>query len=89
MPKVIKIPEKLIGGHSRKELRLVIGMIVRAINIKLRVSHIVNFKVPKLGRFHTHGNKVKRGYKKGLSADRKRKRIKLLEKEFQKDNLLW
>lgn len=89
MPRVIKIPEKLIGRHSRKELRLVIGMIVRAVNIKLRTSYILDFKVPKLGRFHTRGNKVRRGYNKGLSADRKRKRAKLLEKEFKKESLLW
>ena len=89
---VLKIPPKLEYKYPslrRKELRLVLTMIIKSINMRLRKAYIVDFKVRGLGTFKSHGNRKKKNFKKLLIKDKLRKRKKQEEKENLKENLLW
>ncbi len=44
--------------------------------MKLRTSHLMNFTLPYVGKFKSHGNKKVKRYKSDLEKDRKRKKNK-------------
>lgn len=91
MPK-IKIPGKLLllnPSFTEKELRLIIYSILKAKTKKLLSSHIVDFKIPALGRFKSHGGKKVKRYQKYLRKDRKKKKLKYEKILMSKEKLLW
>lgn len=87
-----KIPQKLLDKHpnlTKKEIKIIAGMILTNRADKLRRAYIVDFYVTYIGRFRTHGLKKVRRYNKNKLKDKKRKRVKQIEKQFKKENLLW
>lgn len=76
---MLKIPHKLLllfPTLSENELRTVIKTVLKRKDMKLRTSHIVDFNVPYLGKFKSHGNKKVKRYQRQLIKDREKKRIK-------------
>ena len=91
MPR-LQIPTKLLllnPDLNEKELRCIIRVILNSKSMKLRTSHILNFTVPHLGRFKTHGGKKVKRYKKDLVKDRKKKKNKYDKLLMTKERLLW
>lgn len=89
---LLKIPAHLLKLNpdlSENEIRTIIKMILNHKTSKLKSSHIVNFKMPLVGRFKTHGNKKVKRYKKELTKDRRKKRIKYRKQQTTKEKLLW
>lgn len=89
---MLKIPPKLLLLHPKfteNELRTIIKTILKSKSMKLRTSHIINFTVPYLGRFKSHGNKKVKRYRRDLTKDRKKKKLLYEQKLNTKEKLLW
>lgn len=52
--------------------------------MKLRTSHIIDFIVPYIGKFKSHGNKKVKRYQSDLKKDREKKRIKYYKLKAEK-----
>jgi hypothetical protein len=88
----LKIPPELLILNptlSLKEIRAIIMVILGQKSQILRQSNVVDFKLPKIGRIKSHGNKKKKGIKQVLAKDRKRKKILQKQKELEINNLLF
>lgn len=75
----LKVPPKLLllnPNWNEKELRAVIRVILKSKSMKLRTAQIVDFTVPYLGRFKSHGNKKLKRDKLYREKDRIKKRKK-------------
>ena len=86
------LPEALLFKHpnlSDKHLKLIRSSILFARGRKLRGSWILDFIIPHLGRFKTHGGRIKSWSNKNKVIDRKRKKELTRQKQFTKENLLW
>lgn len=87
-----KLPQELLDKHpdlTEKEIRAIVAEVWKRYGFKVRNGYILDFKIPKLGRVKTHGNKFVRRVKKYRLQDKKRKRIKQILKEQTKKHLLW
>jgi hypothetical protein len=87
-----KIPQKLLDKHpdlTKKEIMAIVRTILIKRSNKVSRAYILDFKVPGLGRFRTHANKVVKRKNKTMSADRKRKRELQKKIELTKERLLW
>jgi hypothetical protein len=85
-------PQQLLDKHpdlTKKEIRAIAKIILNSRANKLRMAYIVDFRVPFLGRFRSHGNKTVRRKTKALAADRKRKKELTIKKQNTKEYLLW
>jgi hypothetical protein len=87
---MLKIPPKLLLLNptlSENELRTIIRTILKRKDMKLRTSHLMNFNVPYIGKFKSHGNKKTKRYQSDLIKDREKKRKKYWKlKELKNDN---
>ena len=87
-----KFNTKLLELHpdlTRNEIRAIVKVILNSRANKLRQAYIVDFKIPYLGQFKSHGNKMVRRKTKTLAADRKRKRPLQRKKQLTKEKLLF
>ena len=87
-----KIPQELLDRHpdlTRREIIALSTLFLSSRNKRVRQGYILDFKIPYLGRFKSHGNKKTRRMKGTIKADRKRKRELAIIKQFKKENLLW
>ncbi len=80
---------RMFPGKSRKQLRFIIHGIIRPINRKMRRAYILDFTVPKLGRFKTHGTRVKGNKRNRIKSDRLTKRRMAKVKALKKENVLF
>lgn len=90
--RVVEINEALLKrfpSKTRKQLRMVVQGIVKSANRKLTNARIVDFTVRGLGRFKTHGGRVKRNKKHIQKLGRQNKRKIYLKKQLKKENILW
>ncbi len=53
--------------------------------MKLRTSHLMDFNVPYIGKFKSHGNKKVKRYKSDLIKDREKKKKKYWRLKAIKD----
>ena len=86
------IPQKLLDKHpdlTKKEIEIIAKMILSSRADKIRRAYILSFYVTFLGRFRTHLSKKVRRYNKNKIRDKKRKRVKQIEKLMSKENLLF
>lgn len=89
---LLRIPEKLLQLHpdlTKNEIRIIIRTILNSKSAKLKSSHIVDFTMPLIGRFKTHGLKKVKRRKADQARDRKKKRIKYNKLLMTKEKLLW
>jgi len=92
MPKRIQIPKELSAKYpqySIHELRAIITEINKSKGIMIRKSNIFDFKLPKVGRIKSHGNKKHKYSKKLMAKDRKRKLKQLRELSLTPKKLLF
>ena len=85
---MLKIPPILLllfPNHTENELRTVIRTIWNRKSMKLRTSHIVDFNVPYLGKFKSHGNKKVKRYQRQLIKDREKKKNKYWKLKAEKN----
>lgn len=88
----IPLPQELLDKHpdlTWKEIKSIVAEYLKRYGFKVRNSYIVDFTIPQIGRFHSHGNRVVRRVGKYRLADKKRKKEKQRKKEFSKEHLLW
>lgn len=92
MPKRIQIPPELIARHpnlTMHEIRAIITEMIKTKGIMIRKSNIFDFKLPKVGRIKSHGNKKHKYSKKLMAKDRKRKRLEFLKLSLTPEKLLF
>lgn len=92
MPKRIQIPPELIARHPNltlHEIRMIITEVIKSKGIMIRKSNIFDFKLPKVGRIKSHGNKKHKYSKKLMAKDRKRKKKELIKLSFTPKKLLY
>jgi len=92
MPKRIQIPPEVIRRHPKltmHEIRAIITEVIKSKGIMIRKSNIFDFKLPKVGRIKSHGNKKHKYSKKLMAKDRKRKLKQLRELSLTPKKLLF
>lgn len=92
MPKRKQFPQELLDKHpdlTKNEIKAIARLVLSSRANRVSRAYIVDFKIPNLGRFKSHGNKSVRRKKGVLRADKKRKRELQRRKELTKDYLLW
>jgi hypothetical protein len=85
---MLKIPPKLLLLNpllSENELRTIIRSVLKRKDMKLRTSHLMDFNVPYIGKFKSHGNKKVKRYKSDLIKDREKKKKKYWRLKAIKD----
>lgn len=85
---MLKVPPKLLllfPTLSENELRTMIRTVLKRKDMKLRTSHIVDFNVPYLGKFKSHGNKKVKRYQRQLIKDREKKKNKYWKLKAEKN----
>lgn len=85
-------PEELLKRHpdlAKNEIKAIARIFINSKNNRLRNAYIVDFIIPNLGRFKSHGNKVVRRKKKIMLKDKMRKRVAHRKKTLTKEYLLF
>lgn len=92
MPKRLSIPTALLALNPDLkigEIRAIVNVIWNSRKNRVRQAHIINIKLPHLGRFKSRGNKRYKRKKKRLKKDVKRKRTQARQAELTQEKLLW
>lgn len=86
------LPQSLLDRHpdlTEKDIKLIRKMILDSYSRRVRQANIIDIVLPHLGRFKTHGNRIKKYAKKTRKADKKRKREEQKKKLMTIESLLF
>ena len=86
------LPQELLDRHpdlTEKDIKLIKRMVLDSYSRRVRQANIIDITIAHLGRWKTHGNRVKKYAKKTRKNDVKRKREEQKKKLMTVKSLLF
>lgn len=84
--------QKILDKHpdlTWNEIKFIANQILKSKRNRIRQGYIIDFRIPGLGTFRTHGNRKVKRMTEVMKRDRKRKRLKYRELGLTRKKLLY